>query len=300
MQAIQKFQPQGLWLVISAASIWGTIGVVIQAIYNTDTTTSLFINLARLLIATPVLLAIGWRVMGSAMFRIQRRDALVMVIQGVLLALSHAAYFSGIRYAGVSVTTLLTVCLSPLIVSVLSVLFRLDVFTKRMGVAMVLALVGAGLLVGWHTPSDSQTNLGLGMLFSVMAALSYGGSLLCGRFLANDYPSIQVTAISFSAGTVLLLILNVLNGMVTVHTAQGWLLVAYLGLVPTAFAYWLFQVGLRSVSATSASIITLLEPFVATILAWMLFGETLAVTGIIGAALLLFSIFLLMNTPEKG
>jgi drug/metabolite transporter (DMT)-like permease len=39
--------------------------------------------------------------------------------------------------------------------------------------------------------------------------------------------------------------------------------------------------------------VSLLEPVVAAILAWVLFGETLAGTGIIGAALLIVSIFLL-------
>jgi DME family drug/metabolite transporter len=78
-----------------------------------------------------------------------------------------------------------------------------------------------------------------------------------------------------------------------VHTAQGWLLVLYLGLVPTAFAYWMFQKGLRSVSATAASIVSMLDPVVAALLAWVLFGETLSASGIVGAALLLTSIFLL-------
>jgi DME family drug/metabolite transporter len=67
----------------------------------------------------------------------------------------------------------------------------------------------------------------------------------------------------------------------------------YLGLVPTAFAYWLFQMGLRSVSASAASIVSMLDPLVAALLAWLLFGETLPLTGIAGAILLILSIFLL-------
>ena len=73
---------------------------------------------------------------------------------------------------------------------------------------------------------------------------------------------------------------------------------SYLGIIPTAVAYWFFQKGLRTVSATAASIISMLEPVVAAVLAWILFDETLAATGIIGAGLLIMSIFLL--TMEKG
>ena len=37
----------------------------------------------------------------------------------------------------------------------------------------------------------------------------------------------------------------------------------------------------------------MLDPLVAALLAWLLFGETLATSGVAGAALLILSIFLL-------
>jgi len=64
MRKLRSIQPGDLWLVIAAGSIWGTIGVATQAIYNTDTTTSLFINLGRMVIAAPVLLLVCRRVVG--------------------------------------------------------------------------------------------------------------------------------------------------------------------------------------------------------------------------------------------
>jgi DME family drug/metabolite transporter len=46
-------------------------------------------------------------------------------------------------------------------------------------------------------------------------------------------------------------------------------------------------------TATVASIITLLEPLTATVLAWLLFDEQLGLLGLLGAALLLGAIWLL-------
>jgi DME family drug/metabolite transporter len=149
------------------------------------------------------------------------------------------------------------------------------------------------LLVGLHSPEGAHYNLLLGTVLSFVSAIGYASMIVCGRFLAADYHPLQVTAISFGAGTIALIGVNLVSGMVVVHTAQGWILILYLGLVPTAFAYWMFQTGLRSVSATAASIIGMLDPLVAALLAWVLFGETLAVTGIAGAGMLLLSIFLL-------
>ena len=100
MRKLRTSQPGDLWLVIAAASIWGTIGVATQAIYNTDTTTSLFINLGRMIVAAPVLLLLCWRVIGRSMFAIRRRDSGIMLLSGVLLALSQASYFAAFAPPG--------------------------------------------------------------------------------------------------------------------------------------------------------------------------------------------------------
>src|SRR5689334_22052948 len=105
MRRLQTIQPDGFWLVTGAAALWGTIGVVTQTIYNIDTTTSLFLNLMRMGIAALVLLVACWRTVGPRMFNIQRRDFLIMLLSGTLLAISQAAYFAAIRYAGVTIAT---------------------------------------------------------------------------------------------------------------------------------------------------------------------------------------------------
>jgi DME family drug/metabolite transporter len=297
MRKLQAFQPDGFWLVTGAAILWGTIGVATKAIYNNDSTTTLFLNLARMLIATPVLLVACWRAIGRETFSIPRRDFLIMVLSGALLAISQSAYFAAIRDAGVTIATLLTISIAPLVVACLSVLLKFETLTVRIVIALISAVIGGVLLVGLQSPEGTQVNLLHGTLFSVISAVGYAGMIICGRFLAADYPPVQVTAITFGAGTLLLLLLNLTSGIVAVHSNESWLLVLYLGLVPTAFAYWLFQKGLRSVSATAASIISMLEPLVAAVLAWVLFDETLGATGIFGAVLLLLSIFLL---SEKG
>jgi DME family drug/metabolite transporter len=298
MLKLQARQADGFWLVTFAAILWGTIGVATQAIYQIDSTTSLFINLARLVIATPLLLSFCWRAMGGAMFQIARRDLAVMALTGALMALSHAAYFAAIRHAGVTITTLLTICVAPLVVTGLSVLLKFETITRRAVIALVCALIGAVLLVGFQPQGESGNDLLLGTLFSLAAAATYAGMIVCGRFLAASYHPLQVTTVTFSAGTLLLLVINLASGVVAVQTVQGWALVLYLGLVPTAFAYWLFQRGLRSVSATAASIVSMLDPLVAALLAWGLFGETLAAAGFVGAALLILSIVLL--SAEQG
>lgn len=289
----QRRQPSGLWLVIGAATLWGTIGIATQAIYTIDTTTTaLFLNLARMLIATPVLLVACWRVIGTQMFAIRPRHALLMAVSGSLLAISQAAYFAAIPHIGVTIATLLAMCVAPVVVTCGALALKLERLTRRKTLALVCAVVGCALLVGFNASDAVQDDVLAGVVYSLIAAVTYAGMILCGRLMSAYHP-LQVTTVMFGAGTVLLLILNLTREIVVLQTPQGWLLVAYLGLVPTALAYLLFQMGLRSVTATTASILALLEPVVAAVLAWGLFGETLGATGFAGAALMLLSVGLL-------
>ncbi len=300
MQKRQRAVPGGLGLVTCAAILWGTIGIATQAIYNSDPTSSLFLNLGRTLIATPVLLVACWYVVGRQMFDIRRRDLGIMALSGTLLALSHASYFAAIQYCGVTIATLLAICVAPLVVSGLSVLLKFEQPSRRMVIALLCALAGSVLLVGLDAAEGAHANLPLGVALSVLAACTYACVILCGRFVAADYHPLQVTAVGFSAGSLVLIAVNLAVGFKPVQTAQGWLLLLYLGIVPSALGYLLLQMGLRSVSATAASIVSMMEPLVAAVLAWVLFGERLAANGIAGAALLMLSIFLLsVETPRE-
>lgn len=297
MRKLRASQPGGFWLVTGAAILWGTIGVATQAIYATDTTSSLFINLARMLVAAPVLLVAGWRLFGRTLFHIRQRDFRIMLLSGSLLAISQAAYFVSIRYASVTIATLLTICIAPVVVTGVSVLLKSETLTGRTIMALAFALVGSALLVGLQSPagtsSGADDHLALGTLFALVSAVTYAIMIICGRYLAADYHPLQVTAVTFTIGALVLVPLNLIGGIAIVHSARNWLLLVYLGLVPTAVAYWLFQMGLRSVSATAASIVSMLDPVMAAVLAWALFGETLPASGVTGAALLILSIVVL-------
>ena len=296
----QSNDQSGFWLVIAAASIWGTIGIATQAIYNADSSTSpLFINFARMVIAAPALTFACWRVVGRDMFKLPRRDLLIMLLNGIFMAASQACYFVAIRYTGVTIATLLSVCVSPLLVTGISVLLKLERPSARALIAVACALVGSVLLVGLNTPAGAQDNLLLGAVLSIVAALTYAATIFWGRFLAGSYHPLQVMTFTFGSGALALIPINLLSGAVAIHTGEGWLYALYLGLVPTALAYWMFQKGLRSVTPTTASVSTLLEPTVAALLAWALFGETLPGTGVIGAGLLILSIFLLSTRGRK-
>jgi DME family drug/metabolite transporter len=111
--------------------------------------------------------------------------------------------------------------------------------------------------------------------------------------VAPHYHPLQPITLAFSLGALLLLPSALASGLVVSYPPTGWLLLIYLGVVPTALAYGLYLRGLRSVSATVAAILSLIEPLGSTLLAILLLGEQLSGSALIGMLLLLCSMILL-------
>ena len=85
---------RGLLSILCAALLWGTVGVVTKAIYETSETNALSIGFFRLAIATPVLLMACWRALGRRAFCIARRDLALMLGIGAAMAATVAPHDS--------------------------------------------------------------------------------------------------------------------------------------------------------------------------------------------------------------
>jgi DME family drug/metabolite transporter len=286
---------RGLLPIICAALLWGTIGVATQAIYHTSQTNALSIGFYRLAFALPVLVVLGRHLLGGRLLTIARRDLPAMLAIGLMMALYQVCLFSAIPLVGVSVAVLVTLCTAPVMVALGAAALFGERLTGRVALALLLALGGTGLLIAPGEAGARADSL-RGVLFALGSALGYATLALCSRSLAARYHPIQPLLVGFGTGALVLLPFALLAGATLHFPALGWGLLLYLGVIPTALAYILFLAGIRHVSATVASIITLLEPLTAAGLAWLLFGEHLTRLGLLGAALLLGAIALLTRS----
>ena len=292
----------GFWLIISAALLWGTVGPTTQTLYALTEANALSIGFFRLVFATP-LLALGcWRLLGHRAFALTRRDLGLIILLGGMVALYQLSYFAAIAYAGVAVAALITLCLAPVIVALVSAAVLGERLTLKTWLALGMALAGVTLLVDLSAAQRGPA-LPLGALLAAVSAAGYAVIALAGRALATRCHPLQINTLGFATAAALLLPFALGGGFVAGYPVVGWGLLLYLGLVPTALAYELFLRGMRTTPATVASAITLLEPLTASVLAALLFHERLGPLGLVGAALLLGAVAVLgvaRDTQEKS
>lgn len=294
MDSTTSLRPQhGIFLICMAAILWGTVGIATQMIYQHSSMNAFTIGFYRLACAFPVVALLCWKVVGTDILQVRLRIYLKMALIGVMLALYQVFYFASISHVGVTIATLVTLCSAPVIVSLAAVVFLKEPLTAATLTALVCALTGTILLIGFPEDATMRENLLTGTLLALGSATGYAVVAMVGRSIAPFCHPIHSTTVSFGIGAIVLLPLAAANLVVVDYSGLSISLLIYIGLVPTAAAYILFFSGIRHVKASAAAILTMIEPLTAAILAWVLFGEKLAASGLAGAALLLTAIIVL-------
>lgn len=288
-------------LLALAAALFGTVGISTRALYELAVTNAPSVGFLRLALGAPVLVALALLLhrRSPASVAPQRqhlvRDLVILLIAAVGVAGYQVCYMSAVGRIGVTATTLLAICTSPVVIALLAIAVLGERPTKTILIALVLATVGAGLLVG-PAGNDATRDMAGGVILALGASFSYSAYAIAAKRLVATWQPLAIMAIAFSFGALLLLpALPLLSpgGLMLDYPAQGWLLLLYLGAITTGAAYTCYILGLRHTPATIAGIAGLLEPLTAAILARFLFNEALGPTALLGAALLLVAIVVL-------
>ena len=229
------------WLIVCAALSWGTVGVANQAIYAHVATNAISLAFFRLIIAAPLFILASILLPGRRILRVKPRDLTLMILMGAMQALYQASYSAAIALAGVTVPTLIALCGAPVIVALLSAPLMHERLHRLTFVALLCALGGTFLLVAAH-PVVGGVSL-ISVFFSLLAASGYASFVICGRLLTGLYHPLHINSVAFGAGALFLLFLALPTGLTLAYPLWAWLLLLYLGCIPTALASptaWLF------------------------------------------------------------
>lgn len=288
--------------LVGTGVIWGTIGIAAKYLYQESALDAVSVTWLRALIASPVCVLLAWRALGRKTFAVTKRDFTILASLGALLIVYQFFYLASLNRIGVSATTLISLCGAPVFVVIASAIFLDEQLTRRTIGALTVAMVGTAMLVGWQTGGTGETrDTVIGVALSIGSAMGVATHVFVSRLVAGRHHASRPLAISFPAGALVFAPFALGRGIDLHMGLPGWSLLIYLAVGPSAIAYWFFQRGLQDVNAADASIVTLLEPLIAAILAAFLFEERLGVLGWIGAGLLIGSIAVLtMTAPGRA
>jgi drug/metabolite transporter (DMT)-like permease len=271
---------------VALGIIWGLpyffIKVALQEV------SPLILAFSRVLLATLILMPIAWR--RGALRSLAGHKRAIVAFGLVEFAIPFSLISLGERWISSSVTGIL-IAMVPLSVALIQRFFGIREALGAWRIAgLAIGFIGVAALLGTGSISGS---LGwAGVVCMLLATICYAvGPLIIQRHL-HGLDSIGPLAASLLVASVVLLVPAALEFPSSLPSARALVSIAVLGIVCTAIAMLLMFYLVHHAGASRASVITYINPVVATLLGVIVLDEHLGLGGFIAFGLILLGSWL--------
>lgn len=240
---------------------------------------------------------------GKDQLRARRDELKDLIIFGVVgVAAVTSFYFFAIKYLFVSVALIIEFTASIWIALYLKFVKK-KYISPIMWVGIACAFSGL-ILVSQIWSSSSLSPIGVLAALADAIALSY--YFLTADRLTQTRSSLSLMTWGIGVAAIFWTIILPwwnfpfeyltksfsLSGNLSNYSAPGWVLILWIIIVGTVIPYLLTVTGIRELSAGTSSVIGMIEPIFAGVIAWILLNEALSGIQLIGCVVVLFGIYL--------
>ena len=226
-------------------------------------------------------------------FRITRHEFKVLFSLGILFAASSITYYQSFHFmdAGIASTILFVY---PVMVAVIMALFFKERVTAMTVVAIVMSLVGIGLLYKGGTGVSLSV---IGIILCVLSSLAYAIYIIVVNQSDIKMSSFKVTFYAMMVCEITLVLYSFTSPELYLQplpSTRAWSFAVWLSIVPTILSLVFMTVAVNHVGATPTAILGALEPLTAVAIGVMVFGETLTARLIVGIIFILLAVILVV------
>lgn len=259
-----------------AVMMFGIAGVIGQYVE----VPSVMVALGRVICSSIILFIIT--IVKKESLRLEnKKDYILIVCTGAVLALHWTSFFQSIQVSSVAIGTI-TFSTFPLFLTFLEpVIYREKLCAKSIVSAIVL-FVGVIITIPEFSMENQVT---IGIIWGMISSLTYAVITLANRYFSGKYQGRIVSL--YEQGTAAIVLLPALFFVKVTWRVQDVIGVALIGCICTAFAYSLYISAQKKVKAQTAGLISGMETVYGILYAFVLLGEVPTVREIIGGVVIL-------------
>ena len=295
----QEKSRTGVFLVLIAGLLWGTMGIWVRNLNAAGITTG-DITLLRSL-GMVFLLGLYGLFFRRSMFRIRLKDIWCFLGTGIVSILFfNYCYMTTITRTSLSVAALLLYTSPAFVLIGSSLLFR-ERFTLRKLLALFMAFFGCVCISGIFQSAEtiSPRNLAVG----IGAGFGYAMYSIFGHYaLKRGYGGTTITFYTFLIASAGMLpfgapvkVFHILSGDISLLPYVPGLIV-----ICTLIPYLSYTAGLNRMETGLASIVACVEPVAATLVGFFLYREKLSGSELLGILFVLGSVVVInLKKPSQ-
>ncbi len=279
----------GYLKIISAILIWSSLGIFVRKSGLTITGVIFYPAVIAALFQLVLLLTRNQLIPTKGSQRSTKNIGLLLLIPVCFAANSLFFYYA---FTHTTITNaVLTHYTAPIFVAFMAPVFLKERIMKTAWFAITLSSIGLWIMLDGISFGSLQWN---GIAAGVTSGLAYAFLILIIRGIASKYPALFIIFIQNAIVSCILL-----PFVFKEHIALPSLYyVAFMGIVHSTIAPFLYVQGIRTVKANEAAILGYFEPIGAIILALLFLHEVPGMKELLGGALILYAGFMIIK--NKG
>ena len=225
----------------------------------------------------------------------QRKDLITLFLLGFLgYAGQSFSYFKALVYIPPSLVSIL-LYLYPVIVTLISVFILKERITYRKIAALILAVGGTILVIGFKKGSDIR-----GILLGISAAVIYSVYITTSSDVLKRNNALSSTALIFSSAALFFTGFCMRTELLLPSGSFGWTNIFLLAVVSTAVAAYTFFEGIKLIGAVNSSMLSTFEPVATIFLTAAVFNCRITVLQGIGTLLIIISAIILSQREKSA
>ena len=279
-----------LW-ILGAAALFGTTGTVLaNGPLGVDPVSA---GVVRLLVG-----GAGLAIVSHRHFRRVLSHFWAAGLGAIGVGAYQLCFFYSTRHAGVAIATVITIGSSPLFARVIGAVRHRPPPHRLWYLAAVILSIGLAFLSSaQEAGSDVEF---VGVLSALIAGLSYAVYTECASVLIDQkIDSTAVMGVLFLGAGMLTSPFLLFRPVSWIATQRGLVIIVYLGIVTLSLAYIAFGKGLQNLVPTTVVMLTLLEPVVATALAYFVLHEKVSGPAWFGMLLVLVGLPIIAISVQR-
>ncbi|WFO74629.1 DMT family transporter [Desulfurococcaceae archaeon MEX13E-LK6-19] len=250
----------------------------------------------RLTISLIVLFSYGV-LSGKRIIPCIRKLLLYSMVSGVFLGAHFLLWMESLFHIPVAVSTTIVVAFPLYNIVIDKVLFR-ESITRLQLIGFVMGFTGVLLFLHPSIIGDYSV---YGVLLAMGGSLAVAVYFCIGRFVRRYEELLPYVIPAYSCGvfTVLIYII-VIGGELLGYSLRSYVFFVLLALIPMIGGHTVMNYLLRFMKTSSVTAIALGEPIGASILAYILLGQTIGFSEAVLMAVVLSSVFLIVYEEARG
>ena len=268
---------RGVVMVMAAGVLWSLGGLAVRSMEEAGAWQILFVR--SVAAALSVLAVLLWRYRGDCLETIRRAGGLA-VLAGALIGLAFCGFIFALKHTTVA-NAVFVLSAAPFLTAMLGWLLLGEAIRRGTWLAMVLVLIGVGVMVGGGIVAGAW----FGNLMALLTMVGFAGFAVALRYgRAND----MLPAVLW-AGLLSALVAAAMAPDLSM-TVRDVVLSAFMGAGLITGGMVLFTAGSRTVPSAELALLTLTEVVLGPLWVWLAYAEVPRAETLVGGALVLAAI----------